>query len=247
MSLGSIVRCWASAGYEPSLLFYDRLYSVAQQQAHEFRHWWTNKLAVVLHDYERRELLAISPGRCGCEAANPTDLVSRLSRLADIIKKVLGELGQTELHRMGFQLVVYADLGLAFKELMARLRPICLPENERLEALTSCKISDIALNFDYQRDAGTVKLRAGPMNTEQGLERIKNLGEHTRLFETPGAGTGLADFYGQIPRTFLYADIEIFTEGKHRLGEWTTFIENAQAHARSVFKGLRAMVMEEDT
>ena len=245
MSLGPIVRFWAAADYDPDLRFFDHLYSAAQRHRSDFEHWWTNRLSVVLHDYKRHELLGITSKRAHCEAANPDDLDSSVRVLAGSIDKILTELNQNIVKRMGLQLIVYADLGLTFEELVSRFRPFCLPENERLEGFTSTKITDIALHFDYELADRSARFRAGPMNKEQGLERLRSVGDHGRLFTPSEQGTGLADFYSQIPETFLYFDLEVYTEQEQGSKQWRTFVQQAFEHGRKAFEGFRAIIMEE--
>ncbi len=244
MALGEIVRVFGAADYKAELNFYDRLNRAAAHQEPDFEHWSTSRLAAGLHDPGRRESLGLAHRRTHFEVANPEDLNAKILKSASRVRRALTDLRKSTLTRMGLNLVVFVDVGLAFEELKDQLRPLCLGRHEELARVTSGNVADIALHYDYVRDEGKGALRVGPMERKQGLDRINGIGEITRLFPPPQESDALQVFYGTVPDSFLYFDLDLYREGEVPSDSWPAFVKEAASHAISVFEGIKALVLE---
>lgn len=242
--MADIIRLWGAVDYKPDLHFFDHMYKVAKDIGKNFQHWWTNRISVVIHDYERRELVSFSSKRVAFEALNPNDINKSFNNLAEIVKSSLSELNCREITRMGLKLNIYTDTGLSFDEIRQQLHPICIPKNEQLEKLTSSEILDLQLRFDYKWRGKTAMLRVSPMNKGQGLLDIQNVGDIARLFPPIEKGDDYPKFLASIPESFLGFDLDVFTQGDYRPNEWPTFTSDVVPHLINVFQGIKNMVLE---
>jgi hypothetical protein len=245
--MANVVRLWGAVEYNADLRFFDHMYKVAKEVGKNFQHWWTNRISVIVHDYERKELISFSSKRIGFEALNPDDINKSFNNLANIVKGSLSEFDCRKITRMGLKLNIYEDTGLSFDEIRQQLRPICIPNNERLEKLTSTEILDLQLRFDYKWQDKTAMLRIAPMNKEQGLLDIQNVGDITRLFPPIERGDDYPKFLTSIPESFLGFDLDVFTKGDHAPNEWPTFTNDVAPYLVSVFEGLKNIVLERES
>lgn len=242
--MADIVRLWGAVEYKADLRFFDHMYRVAKEVGKKFQHWWTNRISVIVHDYEQRELISFSSKRIGFEALNPDDINKSFNSLAAIVKDSLSEFNCREITRMGLKLNIYADTGLSFDEIRQQLHPMCIPKNEQLEKLTSPDILDLQLRFDYKWHGKTAMLRVSPMNREQGLLDIQNVGDVARLFPPIQESDDYPKFISSIPESFLGFDLDIFTKGDHGPNEWPTFTSDVAPYQICVFQSIKNMVLE---
>jgi hypothetical protein len=246
MKLGEIVRIWGAVDYKPDLRFIEKIFSVGSSLKDKFGHWWTDRTQVMLYDYDRRECLQISSRRIAFEAVNPDDVVQSINTLSDNIKKALDSMGCRELERMGIKLVVYAPMDLTFENIKDQMRPLCLPNNPSLEEVTSKEITDVAMNFDYQWNKKDVKIRVGPMKTEQGRRMLINMGDIARLFPSPDTSDKFSEFCLSIPSDFLYFDIDIFSETQIETKMWPSFVQEVAPYCPKAFEGIKKLILECD-
>jgi len=244
MSLGKVVRLWGAVDYEPDFRFFDKMFSVSSLLRRDFEHWWTDKLSIVLNDYSRRESLSLSSKRVSFEAANPEDLTNSISTLSGHVRRSLEGLGCRTAKRMGLKVIVFADIDLTFDNIKEQMRPLCLPQNDALERVTSSEITDLAMNFDYVWEGENVMLRVGPMKNEQGLRNLLNVGDVGRLFPPPDQNSKFSEFCSSIPESFLYFDIDVFTKEERGVSTWPTFVQEVGAYCGQVFEGIKKLILE---
>lgn len=246
MKLGEIVRIWGAVDYIPDLRFIEKVFYVGSSMGDKFEHWWTDRTQVILHDYGRRESLMISSKRIAFEAANPEDVIQTINTLSDNAKRALDSLGCRELVRMGIKLVVYAPMDLTFENIKEQMRPLCLPNNPSLEKVTSNEITDVAMYFDYRWNKKDVKLRVGPMKTEQGRKMLTDIGDILRLFPPVNTSNKFSEFYLSIPSDFLYFDIDVFSETQVETKMWPSFAQEVAPYCPQVFEGIKKLILECD-
>jgi hypothetical protein len=243
VSLGQIVRLWGSVHYKPDLKFYDHLSTAAKNRlGADFKHWRTDRLSVLLHDTDAHSLINMAHKNIGFECANPQDAAQSLQRYASHVRSAMSDLHVPSLTRMGIKLVVYCDLGLGFDELTERLRPFCLPPNQDLERLTSARILDLALRYDYEWEGATGQVRVGPMRKDQGLQMLDGLGSYRDLFPEPSKAPALSEFCISVPETCLYFDLDVFRDSETPSDAWFGFAQGTYKHIESVFLGITALV-----
>jgi len=242
--MADIVRLWGAINYKADLRFFDNMYKVAKEIGQNFEHWWTDRISVIVHDYERHELIRFSSKQVAFEALNPTDISESFNNLTGTLRRSLSNLNCREVTKMGLKLNIYSNTGLSFDELKQQLRPICVPQNEQLENLTSSEILDFQLKFNYKWNNNTATLRVAPMNKEQGLLDIQNVGEIMRFFPPPHKSDDFSNFCASIPESFLGFDLDVFTQGEHNPNEWPTFASSVVPHLTEVFQGIKNMVLE---
>jgi len=244
MSLGEIVRLWGTVSHQADLRFFDRMYQAAYEIKPKFAHWWTDRIQIVLHDYDSHELIAFSSKHIGFEVANPDDIISTTNKLSGTLNTVAQRLHCNTVNRIGLKLVVFADIGLSFKELIEQIQHHFNLVPDNLKKLTSPDIVDMAISYDYVWQDSTAMLRCGPMNKDQGRQTISSLGCISRLYSPPKEDNEIQKVYDSIPESFLFLDIDIFREGDYRIDAWSTFATLALSHAIDVFNGVKAIILE---
>jgi len=245
MPLGEIVRFWAAIDYSPELSFYDSLFNkVATKQRDDYEHWWTNRLAVILHDHKRHELLNIGHKRTVCEMVMPEDLHERAKEAGKRLRAVVRDMRVARLTRMGVDLVVMADCGLSYQETVDQLTKICLSSDGRVQEITTEKAIGAGLHYDYEWQGATAELRVVAMEKEAGMSMIHKQGDHQKLFRPVSEGDDLWSFYQRIPESFIFFDMEVYREEDCDPEEWREFARDATDHASQVFEGIRSLVLE---
>jgi hypothetical protein len=242
--MADTVRLWGAVEFKPDLNFYHQMYRVAKAVGHDFEHWWTDRLTVVVHDYKRRESLRFNSQRISFEALNSEDIPATFQTLSETLRNALKDLGYRQLRRLGLKLSVYTDLGLSFDEIRAQVSQLCLPPQGELERLTSGKLTDLDLKLHYRWKDNTALLRISPMNKEQGLLDIRGVGDISKLFPDPAKTGDLHEFLASIPDSFLALDVDVFTEKKHSGDEWLDFVSDVVPYLLSVCDTLKDRVLE---
>ena len=244
MSLGNIVRIWGAANYKPELRFFDRMYGAAHAAENKFEHWWTDRINTVLHDYNRHECIRISSKRTAFELANSENIDTSVKQLSGLTVDILNKLHCKTLTRMGLKLTIYADLKLSFDELAEQLRSVCMDKENALLKLTSSEIKDLLVSVDYPWNDNTVKLRISCMNNEQGRGDLANVGEVSQMYSPIEKGGEILELYESIPNEFLYFDIDIFNEQEQGIENWPRFTTSAVTYMTSIFKDIKALILE---
>lgn len=243
MALGEIVRMWGAVEYVQELRFFQNMYQAARDfHKAEFEHWTTDRVSVTVHDLTKHISLAFSSKRLVFEAANPENIQAVSDHVRTLIRRALNNLRINHITRRGYKLVVYLDLNLSFEEITARLRPLSIGKQPDLVNLTSDKILDLALRYDYEWEGNTAQLRVGPMNKEQGMQMLGDTGRIRLLFNNPMKDPAFSSFCAKVPDKFLYFDLDVFSSAEVPADAWTVFQKEAYSHVQSVFLGLAAMI-----
>jgi hypothetical protein len=243
MLYSNITRLWGSVNYKPDIGHFDNMFLAAKEVSHSFEHWWTDKINIILHDFNKRESLTITSKQVGFETIQPDNIKNIIDTYSKDIKALVQKLNNKEVTRFGLRVTAYMDLGLKFEEYKERLRPMCLPYHERLETLTSSRILDLALNFDYDLKDKMVMLRIGPMKKKQGLEHLQIIGDIKRLFPIDEE-SGINKIYTSIPNEFLFFDLDVFREDRPKIDDLDVFFNDAWSHIESVQKGIKDIILE---
>ena len=249
MSLGSLVRLWGAVAFEPELGRLDDICRAGHQlrrSAETWNHWETNRLSVTLRDTAGRKLMSLGHRGISYETINPDDLERVVGQMAADIHEAIRQLKINGLTRMGFQLCTYKDIGIRFDELLARFKPLCLPSRGKLEEIATRGAKDLSLVVDYEAGGLSAKLRAGPMKQDQGLRILGSSGSHESLFEPLTKSKAIADLYDCVPEDFLFFDVDVFREGDIRPDEWTSFVDDAKAHACDMLLTVENSLLEKE-
>ena len=247
MSIGEVVRVWGAIGYAPDLGFFDKMCEVGKKYAQDYAHWSTDRMQLVLHDFEKRALLSIAHKRVAFEIANPTtEYMNAVAENAKRVQGVLSGLNKKDINRMGLKTVIYANMGLTFEELRAQMEPLCVPNKDEFTRITgSGEIKDIALHVDYDWRGKTVLLRAGPMEKRQGIDSIRQVGDVEKLYPPIEKSSGLTDLFAAVPSSFLYFDMDVVKASKETIDSWSGFVEDSSKYTIEVFDSLKRCLLEQ--
>jgi hypothetical protein len=244
MGLGSVVRFWGAADYEPSLRIFDKICQVADHVKTDDEHWLTDRLSVKLASRSEHTILTLAHSRVAFEGIHPPDLTLATKSMATRVFHSLDRLEIQSITRMGLKVIVYKDIGLEFDALLAGLKPLCLSTSDDFVKLTSDQVKDVQLVVDYERDGSTIMLRSGPMRHPQGISFLSQTGEHTQLFPDVTEADDLTKLYAAVPEVFLYLDADVFSRGAFPRESWSSFVDSACAEIMRVFGGLENMILE---
>jgi hypothetical protein len=87
-------------------------------------------------------------------------------------------------------------------------------------------------------------IRSGPMNLEQGQGSLSNLGDISRLFPSPNESEEISKLFSSIPETFLYFDIDVFTDTENNSKQWPVFANEVATYMLSTFNSFKALILE---
>ena len=141
MKYNAITRLWVGVDYKPEIGHFNNMFLAAKEVSNSFEHWWTDKFNVILHDYTKKESIRITSKKTTFEAMQPDNIENKIDTFSGYIQAIVKKLNHEKVTRFGLKFIAYINLGLKFNEIKERLRPMCLPSHERLEALTSSTIA----------------------------------------------------------------------------------------------------------
>ncbi len=246
--MANVERLWGAIDYKANLRFFDGMYKVAHTLAKDFDHWWTDRLTVVVHDFDDRRSIALSSKRATFEALNPNDPVITFKDLASKLRYCIETLEYRSITRMGLKFAAYLDLGLTFEELRDQLRPICLPSAEQLQKIAAdSEARDFQLRFEYIWEGYNAAIRIAPMTKDQILLDLRNIGSVDKLLQPPEKGEDAAAFFAGIKDTLLGFDLDVYAEGERSLSEWTSFSDVVPPYLLKMRDRVKNVVLEKQS
>jgi len=252
MSSFEIVQYWGAVDYKPSLRFYDAMYKAANEVKGQLDYWSTDRLQVTCADRDDNEMLHLNHQRTRFEGAvwgdtAHTQVPRRALRLARFVDKALCALPSEPITRIGYKMAVYADLRLSAQELIERLRPYCLPRNDRVDAVISSELVDVDLLCEFVKDRCNLRLQVGPMTRKQAMRTLRASGKLEELFPPAHESDSLASLYARVPEVALYVDLDIFRnsteDGDIRRAEWIPHVQQAADQAVEVFAEFEKLIL----
>ncbi len=243
MHYSTITRLWGGVSYKPNIDHFNNMFLAAKEVSNSFEHWWTDRINIILHDYTKKESITITSKKISIETIQPDNIENKIDAFSGYLKAIVKKLNHEEAIRLGLKVTAYINLGLKFDEIKERLRPMCLPSHERLEALTSSTILDVALHYDYGLEDKKVMLRIGPMKKKQGLDNLNTTGDITKLFPS-NKESEISKIYSNVPDEFLFFDLDISKDGESKIDDLDVFVKDAWSHIERVQKGMVDIILE---
>ena len=80
------------------------------------------------------------------------------------------------------------------------------------------------------------------MQRQQGLDQLEQIGNHSQLFEATRKSDALSKLYASVPDSFLYFDLDVFTEKERPVPAWGHFCDQALEHILRAFRQLKDII-----
>ena len=211
--------------YKPSLKFYELLMPAAQRMT-EYPHWQTDRLSVVLWDFEKQCSLSIRHNAFGYEQD-----VSDEEMEKQYIQHALAELSQAleikDFIRLGFRRNYLINVDVPFESLVTILSVKLLSQDEQLRRIMPQTVDDIMYRVNSTEEPYRFHFTIGPVRKQEIPRHLVYNQAHHLNPET--ADEDYRAIIAKYPEVAVFIDIDMYQLGK-QLGieETKLFIANAR-------------------
>lgn len=218
--------------YQPRLKFYNLFMSAAEQFT-QYPHWETNRLAVVLRDYETHCSLYLGHDKCVYEQDSADEKMDERN-IKDAIDKLRPALDVGELLRFGYRRLYLVPLTMSFDSLVTVLNVKLFSQDEKLKKIMPAQVRDLMYRTDLEDESFKYHLLLGPLKK---AEVPKHLNYNKKNHLAPEkVEEDFRDICLGYPEVSLLIDIDIYKEafGKDKkisLEEASGFVKSSRERA----------------
>jgi hypothetical protein len=229
------------ARYKPSLNFYELLMPAAKLLT-EYPHWQTNRLSVVLRDFDKHCSLVIGHNAFGYEQDSTDEAMEEqyIQHALDELPKVL-EI--ENFIRLGFRRNYLVRVDMPFESLVTILSVKLLSQEEQLRRIMPQKVEDMMYRVDSAEEPYRFHFTIGPVRKQEIPRYLVYSQAHHLAPET--APEEYQDIVGQYPEVAVFMDIDIYwLEEQLKLTLATQFVSDTRSKVHQIATELTNYLFE---
>lgn len=197
--------------YKPHLRFYNVLMSAAEK-LNVFEDWETNRLFVLLRDFDNHCSVAIRHDSIAYEQ-DSDKLNMEEDRIQLILRELPNALEIQSFIRLGYRRKYLIPLTMSFESLVNIFNVKLFSQSEKLRDILPSKISDLIYRADYIEEPYQFHLTLGPVRKREIPQYIQyNLENHLRPQELQEK---YQDIIKNYPEIALFIDIDFYRTEKN--------------------------------
>ncbi len=210
--------------YKPKLKFYELLYPAAQK-FDKYPHWLTDRLKVVLKDYEKHCSLAIQH-RSFAYDQDSKDFSLATSNIEQAINILPESLQLDNFERLGFRQKYLAKTEILFADLVKILNIKLLGQEKRLEEILPGEVNDLMYRIDLKKEPYLYHLTLGPVKKPEIPANMEFNQEYHLHPET--RNQDYLEIINKYPEVAIFFDIDFYQESeKIPIDKISDFFETA--------------------
>lgn len=229
------------ARYKPSLNFYDLLMLAAQRMT-EYPYWQTNRLSVVLRDFDKHCSLVIGHNAFGYEQDSTDEAMEEqyIQHALDELPKVL-EI--ENFIRLGFRHNYLVRVDMPFESLVTILSVKLLSQDEQLRRIMPEKVEDMMYRVDSSEEPYRFHFTIGPVRKPEIPRHLVYNQAHHLPPET--ASEEYQAIVAEYPQVAMFMDIDIYwLEEQLQLKDAALFVADARAKVHQIVAELTNYLFE---
>lgn len=228
--------------YKAELKFYDLLLPAAQQLK-EYPDWETNRLRIILKDFDKHCNLAISHNSFSYEQdSNDINLETNyISRALEILPTALEINAFT---RLGYRRRYLVPVDFSYESLVTVLNVKLFSQNNNLIKSMPKNVKNLAYIIDSEEENYKYHFLIGPVTKQEsqsfiGFNRERNLNPANREERN-------SEIIQTYPNVAIFIDIDMYHEGEtFQVKERFKFVDNARNKVHNLAEELTKYLLEE--
>jgi len=147
--------------YKPELKFYGLLMEAAQKM-NEYPHWSTDKLSIILRNYEKHCSLSIRHNTFTYEQdSSDEDMEAKF--IQNALENLPSALQIKIFNRFGYRRKYIIAVNMPFESLVSVLHIKLFSQDDKLRSIMPSKIEDLMYRIDFMEDPYKYHITAGPV------------------------------------------------------------------------------------
>ena len=221
--------------YKPTLKFYE-LFMPAAQRMPEYPHWQTDRLSVVLRDFEKHCSLSIRHNVLVYEQ-DASDGKMEKQYIQHLLAELPRALEIKHYGRLGLRQNYLVAVNMTFESLVKILSVKLLSQDEQLRDIMPQTVEDIMYRVDSAEKPYQFHFTIGPVRKQEIPRYLVYNREHHLNPET--AGEDYQAIIAKYPEVSVFMDIDMYQPGE-QLGveEAEPFVANARKKVHHIAEEL---------
>jgi len=192
--------------YNPELKFYGLLMTAAQQLS-KYPHWRTNRLSVILRDYDKHCSLAIRHDNVTYEQ-DSSDIEMEMKYIQQALEKLPSALQVKFLNRVGYRRKYLITVKSPFESLVSILYVKLFSQDEKIRSIMPSKVEDIMYRIDFKEEPYQYRVTVGPVRKREVPRYIEyNLENHLDPMTREKEYQEIKEKY---PDVAIFIDIDLY-------------------------------------
>jgi len=211
--------------YKPKLEFYDLLMTAAQK-INGYPHWETNRMRVVLKNFEKHRSLAIGHNAFTYQQdSNDEEMEGK--HIQQTLEKLPGELKVKSFNRIGYRKKYLTPAKMSFESLVNVLYIKLFSQEDKLRRALPSEIEDLMYRLDFRDDNYRYHVTVGPVRKFEIPKHIaynieNHLSPETRDKE-------YQEIIKKYPDVAIFSDVDFYQESEElRLKDVEHFVSLAK-------------------
>jgi len=192
--------------YKPKLEFYDLLMSAAQK-LNEYPHWETNRLRVVLKDYEKHCSLSIGHNAFTYQQ-DSNDRKMEEKYIQQTLEYLPTALKIQFFNRLGYRKKYLISIKMSFESLVEVLYVKLFSQEDKLRRIMPSQVEDLMYRIDFKEDLYRYHVTVGPVKKFEIPKHIAYNIEHHLSPET--REKEYQEIIAKYPDVAVFADIDFY-------------------------------------
>jgi hypothetical protein len=228
------------ARYKPALKFYELLFP-AVQKFDAYPHWETNRLYVVLHDYEKRCSLTIRHTDFAYEQ-DYGEVDNQRDNIKEALEELPVSLDITSYTRIGFRRQYLIPVRMTFEELTAILSVKFMSQDEHLVNILSASVDDLTYVVVTSEDGVKSRIRIGPAKKEE-IPKLVEINQKYHL-DPENRERSYVEIVEKYPNIAIFVDIDVYRQDEEiSTAEAPPFLDKARDKSEQMVLALQDYIL----
>jgi len=227
--------------YKAKLEFYNLLISTAQKMS-GYPHWETNRMRVILKNFEEHRSLAISHNTFTYQQ-DSNDEKMEAKHIQQTLENLPGELKIQSFNRLGYRKKYLTPTKMSFDSLVNILYIKLFSQDDTLRRALPSKIVDLMYRMDFRDDIYRYHITVGPVRKDEISKHIaynveNHLNPKTRNKE-------YQEIIKKYPDVAIFSDIDFYQESeKLSLKDTESFVSLANRKVYDIINDMNNYLFE---
>lgn len=224
------------ARYKPELIYHDKLFSI-HEVIDTYPHWFTDKISVVLRDFNRQCSLSVSSKSFSFDQDSDS-LENEEMEIVASLSKIPNFFGIPSFNRLGLRRHYLIHVSMSFDELVQVLSLKLFTQEKAFKKVMPNTLKDFHYRADFTEKDFQLNLMTGPIKRDE-IQRWINFTKEHHL-DPEKNGEDYLQYISKYPDVAVYIDIDVSRSGDDiSIDEALPFYFDARKRINETVEGLK--------